>query len=231
VGNHDLEDRIRALGNSGSAPHVALDRIVTQGRVRRGRRRMVGVAAAVIIVAPALTWALSSQGGSSRSSGPATAVSASRSPQQSLMAPECGPRGPILESGSSPTDAPLTQPIRAKAGDQITLWSFTSPLHLSDRPVTSVRFIMAVPGLDGSLKGPTDALKPTNQITAVLVTAPVGRLATQLTIPPGTPPGNYPMFEQYLWPGPSVCGTVNDPNSTMVMQGVLQAGRITVVAR
>jgi hypothetical protein len=61
MSTHDLEDRIRTLGDSGNAPHVAIDGIVTRGRARRGRRRILVIAATVLVVGPALTWALSSQ--------------------------------------------------------------------------------------------------------------------------------------------------------------------------
>jgi hypothetical protein len=236
MSSRELEDRIRALGNSGNPPQISAEDIVAKGRVRRKHRRTTVIVAAVFVLVPTLTWMFVRRDGPGHGSRPVAAASGrtptpAAAPRLENMAPGCPPGGPSLLSGPSATSAPLTQPIVAGAGTVVTL-SAIMQASRPDRLVTSVRYIVGTPAMDQSVQGTNAAvLEAANQVTSVLVKAPSGFFTAELTIPATTAPGNYPIYVQYTWPGPSVCGVTNASisGSTQFGNSYRQAGTLSIL--
>jgi hypothetical protein len=132
---------------------------------------------------------------------------------------------------------PIHQPVsvRARAGADIPLYVWMDEAA-SDRRLTSAKLIVGVPGSSADLVSPygkstRTVLKEENQVTSVALEelTPKSRSVVSLRVPDGTPPGDYPIFGYDEWPGPSVCGVPNDPNSTMRGQSLGQVGTLMVL--
>ena len=235
MNDEQVKDALRGLGSSGDLANLRVGPIVAAGRARR-RRRVAGAAGALLVAlaAPyAVYTATHDTLGNAPVAGPgATSIGlstrsnipTSSGPLSAPMAPACPPAPPQLVQNASKDAAPLSQPLRVTAGHSVQFYAAQRHPNASDRPILSVQLIVARPltewtaerELNGvKLHGSADLEKSENQIApSQVVSSPGAIKAMTVSVPSTTAPGRYPVFMIATFPGPSLCGHLNEDAQT-----------------